>query len=166
MRGGTQQLIPAWAGNAPLSSISLVLTPVHPRVGGERYLLRGLDIDRPDQVWCADITCATDSNSQGKGNAGAEPVQALDIIARGRQISSTRAINPFGAHLVLALKLSNKAGPPQGIRKRIIDLMRQHNNTSPDLVADNDHFPVRLWKTPPHSPATDIEAGAIPRAAT
>jgi len=67
---------------------------------------------------------------------------------------------------VLALKLSNKAGPPQGIRKRIIDLMRQHNNTSPDLVADNDHFTVRLWKAPLHSPATDIEAGAVPRAAT
>ena len=35
-----------------------------------------------------------------------------------------------------------------GVRYRIIQGMRQHNNTEPDLIEEQDHFIVRLWKEP------------------
>jgi len=33
-----------------------------------------------------------------------------------------------------------------GVRKRIIESMRRHNGTEPDLVEEHDRFVVRLWK--------------------
>lgn len=35
-----------------------------------------------------------------------------------------------------------------GVRNRILQPMRQHNGTEPDLVEDEDRFTVRLWKEP------------------
>ena len=35
-----------------------------------------------------------------------------------------------------------------GVRNRIIDSMRRHNGTEPDLVEGDDRFMVRLWKAP------------------
>jgi ATP-dependent DNA helicase RecG len=35
-----------------------------------------------------------------------------------------------------------------GVRYRIIQGMREHNNTEPDLIEEQDHFIVRLWKEP------------------
>ena len=32
------------------------------------------------------------------------------------------------------------------VRNRIIELMRRHNGTAPDLVEEDDRFIVRLWK--------------------
>lgn len=32
--------------------------------------------------------------------------------------------------------------------KRIIDAMREHNGTEPDLIEEEHRFIVRLWKTP------------------
>ncbi len=33
-----------------------------------------------------------------------------------------------------------------GVRYRIIDAMRRHNGTEPDLIEEDDRFTVRLWK--------------------
>ena len=33
-----------------------------------------------------------------------------------------------------------------GIPRRIIDGMRTHNGTEPDLIEEDDRFLVRLWK--------------------
>ena len=33
-----------------------------------------------------------------------------------------------------------------GVRNRIIESMRRHNNTEPDLEEQDDRFVVRLWK--------------------
>ncbi|MYA15653.1 MAG: ATP-dependent DNA helicase RecG [Gammaproteobacteria bacterium] len=38
-----------------------------------------------------------------------------------------------------------------GVRNRIIQAMRRHNRTEPDLVEEDDRFMVRLWKEPQHS---------------
>ena len=38
-----------------------------------------------------------------------------------------------------------------GVRNRIIQAMRRHNRTEPDLVEKDDRFIVRLWKEPQHS---------------
>ncbi len=38
-----------------------------------------------------------------------------------------------------------------GVRKRIIESMRHHNGTEPDLVEDDIRFTVRLWKKPCHA---------------
>ena len=38
-----------------------------------------------------------------------------------------------------------------GVRNRIIDSMRRHNGTEPDLVERDDRFMVRLWKAPRQS---------------
>ena len=38
-----------------------------------------------------------------------------------------------------------------GVRNRIIDSMRRHNGTEPDLVEGDDRFMVRLWKVPRQS---------------
>ncbi len=35
-----------------------------------------------------------------------------------------------------------------GIRNRIIESIRRHNGTEPDLVEEDDRFTVRLWKRP------------------
>ena len=35
-----------------------------------------------------------------------------------------------------------------GVRNRIINSIRQHNGTEPDLVEEDDRFMVRLWKAP------------------
>ncbi len=35
-----------------------------------------------------------------------------------------------------------------GVRNRIINSMRRHNDTEPDLVEGDDRFMVRLWKAP------------------
>jgi ATP-dependent DNA helicase RecG len=35
-----------------------------------------------------------------------------------------------------------------GVRNRIIQSMRAHNGTEPDLIEDEDRFLVRLWKEP------------------
>ncbi len=35
-----------------------------------------------------------------------------------------------------------------GVRNRIIESMRQHNGTEPDLEESDDRFLVRLWKAP------------------
>jgi len=35
-----------------------------------------------------------------------------------------------------------------GVRNRIINSIRRHNGTEPDLVAEDDRFMVRLWKAP------------------
>ena len=35
-----------------------------------------------------------------------------------------------------------------GVRNRIIDSIRRHNGTEPDLVEGDDRFMVRLWKAP------------------
>ena len=35
-----------------------------------------------------------------------------------------------------------------GVRRRIIDAMREHNGTEPDLIEEEHRFIVRLWKTP------------------
>ena len=35
-----------------------------------------------------------------------------------------------------------------GVRNRIIESMRHHNGTEPDLVEEDDRFIVRLWKAP------------------
>ena len=35
-----------------------------------------------------------------------------------------------------------------GVRNRIINSMRRHNGTDPDLVEGDDRFTVRLWKAP------------------
>ena len=37
-----------------------------------------------------------------------------------------------------------------GVRNRIIESMRRHNRTEPDLVEQDDRFVVRLWKQPRH----------------
>ena len=36
----------------------------------------------------------------------------------------------------------------RGVRNRIIDSMRRHNGTEPDLLEEDDRFVVRLWKRP------------------
>jgi ATP-dependent DNA helicase RecG len=33
-----------------------------------------------------------------------------------------------------------------GVRRKIIDGMREHNGTEPDLIEEQDRFLVRLWK--------------------
>lgn len=33
-----------------------------------------------------------------------------------------------------------------GVRRKIIEAMREHNNNEPDLIEDDDRFIVRLWK--------------------
>ena len=38
-----------------------------------------------------------------------------------------------------------------GVRDRIIESMRQHNGTEPDLVEEDNRFIVRLWKQTQHS---------------
>ena len=38
-----------------------------------------------------------------------------------------------------------------GVRNRIINSMRRHNDTEPDLVEGDDRFMVRLWKAPRQS---------------
>ena len=38
-----------------------------------------------------------------------------------------------------------------GVRNRIIESMRSHNGTNPDLVEEDDRFVVRLWKVPQRS---------------
>ena len=38
-----------------------------------------------------------------------------------------------------------------GVRNRIIQSMRAHNGTDPDLIEDDDRFIVRLWKEPKNS---------------
>ena len=38
-----------------------------------------------------------------------------------------------------------------GVRNRIINSMRRHNGTEPDLVEGDDRFMVRLWKAPRQS---------------
>lgn len=38
-----------------------------------------------------------------------------------------------------------------GVRNRIIESMRRHNGTEPDLVEEDDRFIVRLWKGSQHS---------------
>ena len=38
-----------------------------------------------------------------------------------------------------------------GVRTRIIESMRRHNGTAPDLVEEDDRFIVRLWKAPRHA---------------
>ena len=38
-----------------------------------------------------------------------------------------------------------------GVRNRIINSMRRHNGTEPDLVEGDDRFTVRLWKAPRQS---------------
>ena len=38
-----------------------------------------------------------------------------------------------------------------GVRNRIIQAMRRHNGTEPDLVEEDDRFIVRLWKEPQYS---------------
>ena len=38
-----------------------------------------------------------------------------------------------------------------GVRNRIIESMRHHNGTAPDLVEEDDRFIVRLWKAPQQS---------------
>ena len=38
-----------------------------------------------------------------------------------------------------------------GVRNRIIESMRRHNGTEPDLVEEDDRFMVRLWKQSQHS---------------
>lgn len=38
-----------------------------------------------------------------------------------------------------------------GVRTRIIESMRHHNGTEPDLVEEDDRFIVRLWKAPRQS---------------
>ena len=35
-----------------------------------------------------------------------------------------------------------------GVRKRIINTMREHNSTQPDLIAEDHRFTVRLHKAP------------------
>ena len=35
-----------------------------------------------------------------------------------------------------------------GVRNRIINSIRRHNGTEPDLVEEDDRFMVRLWKAP------------------
>ena len=40
-----------------------------------------------------------------------------------------------------------------GVRNRIIESMRQHNGTEPDLEETDDRFLVRLWKARPSSPS-------------
>ena len=35
-----------------------------------------------------------------------------------------------------------------GVRTRIIESVRRHNGTEPDLVEEDDRFMVRLWKAP------------------
>lgn len=41
-----------------------------------------------------------------------------------------------------------------GVRNRIIESMRYHNGTEPDLVEDDHRFVVRLWKQQPHGRRT------------
>ena len=36
-----------------------------------------------------------------------------------------------------------------GVRNRIIESIRRHNGTEPDLIEEDDRFIVRLWKEPP-----------------
>ena len=38
-----------------------------------------------------------------------------------------------------------------GVRTRIVESMRDHNGTEPDLVEEDDRFIVRLWKAPRQS---------------
>ena len=38
-----------------------------------------------------------------------------------------------------------------GVPRRIVQGMRQHNETDPDLVEQEDRFTVRLWKEPKRS---------------
>ena len=38
-----------------------------------------------------------------------------------------------------------------GVRNQIIDSIRRHNGTEPDLVEEDDRFMVRLWKAPRQS---------------
>ena len=40
-----------------------------------------------------------------------------------------------------------------GVRNRIIESMRQHNGTEPDLEESDDRFLVRLWKARPSTPS-------------
>ena len=40
-----------------------------------------------------------------------------------------------------------------GVRNRIIESMRQHNDTEPDLEETDDRFLVRLWKARPSTPS-------------
>jgi ATP-dependent DNA helicase RecG len=35
-----------------------------------------------------------------------------------------------------------------GVRNRIIESMRAHNGTEPDLIEEENRFIVRLWKAP------------------
>jgi ATP-dependent DNA helicase RecG len=35
-----------------------------------------------------------------------------------------------------------------GVRRKIIEGMREHNGTEPDLIEEEDRFIVRLWKRP------------------
>ena len=43
-----------------------------------------------------------------------------------------------------------------GVRKRIIEAMRVHNGTEPDLVEEEHRFTVRLWKDPGNHPTKDV----------
>ena len=38
-----------------------------------------------------------------------------------------------------------------GVRNRIIESMRRHNGTEPDLIEEDDRFMVRLWKQSQHA---------------
>ena len=40
-----------------------------------------------------------------------------------------------------------------GVPRRIIDGMRAHNGTEPDLIEEDDRFLVRLWKEASQNPA-------------
>jgi len=40
-----------------------------------------------------------------------------------------------------------------GIRRKVIPLMREHNNSEPEFEATEDYFKVTLWKQKPQSPA-------------
>lgn len=40
-----------------------------------------------------------------------------------------------------------------GIRRKVIPLMREHNNSEPEFEATEDYFRVTLWKQNPQSPA-------------
>ena len=48
----------------------------------------------------------------------------------------SRRVSPSGEHYGM------------GVRKRIINTMREHNSTQPDLIAEDHRFTVRLHKAP------------------
>ena len=61
--------------------------------------------------------------------------------------AGTRCIrNEFLGNVVRDYRRLKK--PRLGVHRLIIDGMKSHNGTEPDLIAEDARFTVRLWKAP------------------